>query len=209
MKNEGHKQERKSNGKQLKSFAFWFSLFALIISAVTVWDTVFRSSIHILIGKQIRLYVMTEPQGYSEPRPIICASLTCINYGGKAVGFWDTKLTVRFKSSGKTLMTAEFLAEREAENFIEAEGLFKQYPVSPLVVLGKSTAVKHYVYAPASPVPQAALPETFDLEIDLFVLQTDDWEYEGTYTCSSVEGIWQDLESGPPYKSNIYLICRI
>ncbi len=216
MKNEGYKQEGKSNGNHVKSFAFRFSLVALIISAVAliisavpIWDTFFRSSIHILLGKQIRLYVITEREGYSEPKPVIFASLTCVNYGGKAVGLRDTKLTARFKSGGNTLMTVEFLAEREVENFIEAEGSFKQYPVSPLVVLGKSTAVKHYAYVPASPVPQAALPESFDLEIDLFVLQTDDWKYEGTYTASGVEGIWQDLESGPPYKSNIYLIRRI
>jgi len=188
---------------QLKSFSFWLSVLALSVSALTVCDH-FQSDTKVLMGKQLRLFVVSNYHDTDIAQPTIMTSISCFNTGGKAQAVMDTKLKVRLVSNGITQVTADFVSVRRVDNFLLAVGDFKeQHPVTPMLVLGKSAAVAQYCFWPAEPLSQDRIPETFDLEVDLLVSWGDDeWELEKTYVARDVRRIWQDIETaGPTYRA--------
>ena len=191
---------------QWKTFAFWFSVVAIIISGITLWDNNFRSNIKMFIGKQVRLYVVRTPHPHSPPRPALFAALSCFNSGGRAMAIRDTKLAVRIITEDRQVRNFDFQAEREVSNFLYAEGDSEQHPATPLLVLGKSMASKQIVYTPSEPIPQADIPESFDLEFDLHIKCENDWQVMATYQAPDVQGVWQDLSSGPPYHWKIMTV---
>ena len=203
------KQPINSKVPQWKTFAFWLSLLAIFISIVPVWDTIFRSELDVLLGKQIRFHVSKVGDDNSTTEPIIFLSISCYNSGGKTAVLHDTKLIVKFKSLGKNILIREFESFREIANFIMVDGATEQFPVLPMVVPGKSTTMKQYIYYPSKSMHNVELPVSFDLEIDLFVIEYKKWQHKGIFNVKGLNNLWQDLKSGPPYNNNTYTISSI
>lgn len=186
--------------KVRQSLALWIALAALILSGINTYIIHYKSSIDVVAGKQIRLFV-AHPDKI--PQPCIFMSLSYINDGGKTVSVIDTKLKVKLKVKGTEVLASEFKSIREVDNFLYAEGHFEQSPVEPVVVLGKSVVVKQYTFVPYDLTEQEEIPASFDLEIGVYTRRFDEWQHHGTYVAENIAGVWQDLSEGPTFNATV------
>jgi hypothetical protein len=174
------------------------SLFALSVASYTLWDNTFRAKIDVSSGKQIDLYVGSIE--YSPLQPIIHMNIEFVNSGGKTAFIDDIKLVVSFRSKDKLPFKRDFVTVREIKNsIIDIDGISGVNrgitEVSPIVIIGRTSVLKKYVFFPSEQISQSQIPLEFDLEIKIFIKQSGDWIYKKEFSISNNKDIWLDLDS--------------
>jgi len=182
---------------------------SFILSVLNFYDAQLRYKIDVIVGRQIRLFVAFEEEDQRKPKPCIMMTVMYNNSGGKVGTAFDTKLNVKWLSGERIALEKEFQALRELENFLTAEGSCTQYPVSPVVVLGKSSEVRRYVFTPYETIHQADIPKNFDLEIEVYTQSANVWLLKSRYRVDNISDVWQDLESDTTFKAKVLDIREI
>ncbi|WP_111310055.1 hypothetical protein [Confluentibacter sediminis] len=175
---------------------FWITLFVSIVaiglSIYTIWDTTYRSKIEISCGKQAKLYVSTLDN--KKVQPIIMMSLAFINSGGKTAYLSDVKLNVRITSNNKTYIEQDFNPIREYENILYNDNII-QSEILPIVIIGRTSIVKKYIFYPSTEIKQIQIPSSFDVKIKVLTSQNGNWTNQKEYEMKNVDNVWQDIES--------------
>jgi len=184
------------------------ALGSLAITGYTAYQIYFKSSINVIASRQIRLYCLIDRM-ISVVHPSISMSLIYANDGGRMATVLDTKIKVKWKVGGRTVLYREFIITREVENLLYESNEVKQFPVMPVAVLGRSTVSKQYIFVPLEHISQSDIPRQFDLEMELLILHNGTWEQHSKYISRGIENIWQDISSGPPFRSNVFDIEKL
>lgn len=188
------------------------TLIAVASFALSLWnfyDAQLRYEVNVIAGRQVRLFVAFEDEARKEPRPCIMMSMVYSNSGGKVGRVFDTKLNVKWFCGERIALEREFHALRELDNFLTVEGACTQFPVSPVVLLGKSSEVRRYAFTPYEPIRQVDIPENFDLEIEIYTQSANLWLLRTRYRVDNVTDVWQDLESGTTFNATVLDIREI
>ena len=174
------------------------SLLALFVAGYTLWDNTFRAKIDVSPGKQVDLYVGAID--HSPLQPIIHMNVEFVNSGGKTAFIDDIKLEVNFTSKGNLLLKSDFVTVREIKNsIIDIDGISGVNKgiteVSPIVIIGRTSVLKKYVFFPSEKIQQSQIPSEFDLDIKIFIKQNGDWIYRKEFNIADNKDIWLDLDS--------------
>jgi hypothetical protein len=171
----------------------FIAVVGFLLSMFNFYDSQLRSNVDVIAGRQIRLFVAFEDKGQGKGEPCIMMNLVYTNQGGKTGTVFDTKLDVKWLFDNKIVLERQFKALRELDNFIRAEGDCAQYPISPVVVLGKSNEVRRYVFLPYETIRQEDIPKNFDLEIAVYTQTMNEWLLKSRYRANNISDVWQDL----------------
>jgi sporulation protein YlmC with PRC-barrel domain len=182
---------------------FLIALAGLVLSSFNLYDARIKSSIDVILGRQVRFFVAFGEEGQRNPKPCIMMTVIYNNSGGKVGTVFDTKLNVKWLSGERIALEKEFQALRELDNFLTAEGDCTQYPISPVVVLGKSSEVRRYVFTPYETIRQKDIPKNFDLEIEVYTQSANLWSLKSRYRVDNVSDVWQDLESDTTFEAKV------
>ena len=182
---------------------------SFVLSLLNFYDAQLRSKVSVIAGKQIRLFVAF-PEGVKRnPKPCIMMTMMFINQGGKPGTVFDTKLDIKWLCGNRIVLEKEFQTSRELDNFLTAEGDCPQYPISPVVVLGKSNEVRRYAFVPYETIRQEEIPKNFDLEISVYIQTMNEWIQKGKYRVDNVSDVWQDLKSDTTFNAQVLDIREI
>lgn len=179
------------------------AVVSFTLSSYNFYDAQFKSSIDVILGRQVRFFVAFVEEGQKNPKPCIMMTLMYNNSGGKVGTVFDTKLNVKWLCGERMALEKEFQALRELDNFLTAEGDCTQYPISPVVVIGKSSEVRRYVFTPYETIRQMDIPKNFDLEIEVYTQSANMWLLKSRYRVDNVTDVWQDLESDTTFKAKV------
>jgi hypothetical protein len=182
----------------------WFSLelkislFAIVISGYTLWDNNFKVKIDVFPGKQLDLFVGAFENNAMQP--IILLNIALTNTGGRLAYIEDVKLLVDFIYENELVLRKEFGSKREIKGSIidisEFSGLNRgTTELNPIVILGKKTELKKYLFSPNEVIYQNQIPENFDLRIKIFIKQEGKWLLKNEFAVSNNIMMWQDLDS--------------
>ena len=69
----------------------------------------------------------------------------------------------------------------------------KQTEILPIVVVGKTTEVKKYVFVPLINIRQENIPKSFNLDIEVHTKERNSWQQRKVYQIENLSDIWQDL----------------
>ncbi|MCJ7547621.1 MAG: hypothetical protein MUP30_12510 [Deltaproteobacteria bacterium] len=169
----------------------FLSVVAIILSTYTLWDNIFRFTINVAAGRQVKLLVGRIDKG--KINPIILMSLAFTNQGGKTGYLGDVKLKVTLTSDGRDFWHEEFIPKREYDTLLAKGKNIKQTEILPIVIAGKSTVVKKYAFFPIKNIQQDKIPKSFDLKIEVYTKQGNKWSSKKEYEIKNLSDIWQDL----------------
>lgn len=169
------------------------SIIAICISVYNFLDSKFRFNIELAMGKQCKLALGHIDQGRRQP--LLLMSVAFTNTGGRTGYLNDVKLNVKIVSNAKEYFSGEFEALREYDSLVKEFDAIKQSEILPLVIVGRTTVVKKYVFFPSSLISQESIPESFDLEIVVFTKEDNSWRAQKKYEVKNISNVWQDLES--------------
>lgn len=188
------------------------SSIAIVSLCFSIWvfvDMHFISRIEVVAGKQIRLFVAFGSELGNEPKPCILMTIMYMNHGGKPITVFDTKLNVKWLQGGEVVLEKEFQTSRELDNFLTPEDVKNQSPVSPVMMLGKSSEVRKYVFVPYGTLTQEEVPKSFDLEIEVYTETKNEWLLKSRYRAENISNIWQDLKSKTNFQGQVINIREI
>lgn len=168
------------------------SIIAIVLSIYTIWDNTYRTKVSLSCGKQAKLYVCSLDNNIMQP--IIMMSLTFINSGGKTAYLNDVKLNVKIISNNKTYIEQDFTPIREYDNILDNNNII-QTEILPIVIIGRTSTIKKYIFYPNEKMKQEQIPNSFDIKIKVLTQQNGSWSKQKEYEMKNVDNIWQDLES--------------
>jgi len=169
------------------------SFFALLFSAYTLWDNYFHFKLDVAAGKQAKLFVGHIDEG--DPNPIILMSLALTNSGGKTECLQDVKLNVTLTSKNRTLWRKEFASMREYDTLLASGSSINQVELLPIVIVGKTTEIRKYIFLPIENIQQNQIPKSFDLTITVYTKHRNSWKPNKTYEVKNISDVWQDLNN--------------
>jgi hypothetical protein len=186
-------QIEKPRTKRLELF---ISIVAIIFSGYTFWDNTFRAKIDVTPGKQVDLFVASNESGPMQPT--IHMNISFTNSSGKTSFIDDIKLMVDFKEKGILLLRREFISFREIQNSIIDVSAISGVnvgttEVSPIVVLGRTSVLKKYIFFPLELIEQSQIPNKFDLIIKIYIKQGGKWKFKNDFSISNNKNMWMDL----------------
>jgi len=185
-----------NNKRKLRKYIFnpyLISLVALILSAYTFWDNNFQFKLDVAAGKQVKLFVGHIDQG--DRNPVILMSLALTNSGGKTECVQDVKLNVTLTSNNRSLWHREFASMREYDTLLASGSSINQVELLPIVIVGKTTEIRKYVFYPIENIQQNHIPKSFDLTITVYTKYRNSWKPNKTYEVKNVSDVWQDLNN--------------
>ena len=183
------------------SSPYFISLCAILFSAYTLWDAKFNFNLDIAAGRQTKLTVAKIKKEYMSPA--ILMSLAFTNSGGRTSYIDDVKLKVTLFSNNKEFWQEEFVAMREYDTLLPDASIMKQTEILPIVIVGKTTQVKKYVFAPLKNIGQENIPKSFDLDIEVHTRERNSWQQRKEYEIKNLSDIWQDLNNQDLWRSTI------
>ena len=175
------------------SSPYFISLCALLVAAYTLWDAKFNFKLDIAAGRQVKLTVAKINKEYVSPAILMSLALT--NSGGRTNYIDDIKLIVTLVSNHKEFWREEFAAMREYDTLLGDASKMKQTEILPIVIVGKTTEVKKYVFAPLRNVKPENIPRSFDLNVEIHTKQGAEWRLGKEYEIKNLSDIWQDLDN--------------
>jgi hypothetical protein len=182
----------------------WLSIVAILISVFVLYDTTLRSKLDVSVGKQVKLFVLSIDKNSMQPS--ISLNMAFINLGGKALYLDDIKLKVDFIEGTKRVLSLDFLSVREFNNSIFDETPKALSEINPLVILGRTSTSRKYLFYPSKLIRQDQLPNIFNLDIRVYTKQSGKWTYNECVFLDDIN-IWQDIDS-TIHKSYIKDILR-
>lgn len=183
------------------SSPYFISFCALLVAAYTLWDANFNFKLDIAAGRQAKLTVAKISKGYVSPAILMSLALT--NSGGKTSYINDVKLIVTLVSNNNEFWQEKFTAMREYDTLLGDASTIKQTEILPIVIVGKTTEVKKYVFAPLENVKLESIPKSFDLNIEIHTKQGTEWRLGKAYEIKNVSDIWQDLDKQDAWRQTI------
>lgn len=175
------------------SSPYFISLCALLVAAYTLWDAKFNFKLDIAAGRQVKLTVAKIDKRYVSPAILMSLALT--NSGGRTSYIDDVKLIVTLVANNKEFWQEEFAAMREYDTLLGDASTMKQTEILPIVIVGKTTEVKKYVFAPLRYVKPENIPRSFDLNVEIHTKQGAEWRMGKEYEIKNLSDIWQDLDN--------------
>ena len=122
-------------------------------------------------------------------------SIALTNSGGKTEHLENVKLNVTLTSNNKTLWCKEFESMREYDTFLPTAPTINQVEILPIVIVGKTTEIRKYVFFPIENIQQNQIPKSFDLTITIYTKHRSSWKPNKTYEVKNVSDVWQDLDN--------------
>ena len=183
------------------STPYFISLCALIISAYTLWDAKLNFNLDVSAGRQTKLLVANIDK--VSIRPAILMSLAFTNSGGRTSYLEDVKIKVTLISNNKEFWNEEFVALREYDTLLADPAVMKQTEILPIVVVGKTTEVRKYVFTPLKNIMQNNIPKSFDLDIEVYTKERNSWYQRKSYEIKNLSDIWQDLSNKDSWRTTI------
>jgi hypothetical protein len=180
--------------------SFLLSLLAAAISAYTFWDNKFRFKLEVSVGKQTKLFVGKVDTG--KVQPILFLSLAFANLGGKTGCIDDVKILVKIIAGDKVCLEREFEALREYDSLLGDASDIKQTEILPVVVIGRTTEVRKYVFFPSKYIDQTEIPRSFDLDVMVMTKQGGKWSMQKEYEIKRTDNVWQDLDELANWRYN-------
>ena len=168
----------------MDAIAIIISLIALGFSTFTFWDSYFRFKLDFAVGRQSKLSIGIINQVHVNPA--ILMSLTFTNSGGKTNYIDDVKLRVAFVSDKKIIIEKDFVAMREYDTLLGDGSSIKQTEILPIVIVGKTTTTKKYVFLPTNNIQQAQIPKDFELNIRVYTNQRGRWKQQKEYEINNL-----------------------
>ncbi len=172
---------------------YLISLVALGLAAYTFWDNNFHFKLDVAAGKQVKLFVGHIDEG--DRNPVILMSLALTNSDGKTECVQDVKLNVTLTSKNSTLWHKEFPSMREYDTLLSSGSSINQVELLPIVIVGKTTEVRKYVFYPIENIQQNHIPKSFDLTITVYTKYRSSWKANKTYEVKNVSDVLQDLDN--------------
>jgi len=172
---------------------------ALFISGLTYWDNTFRFKLDTSIGRQAKLYVISMDRGLKQP--CVFMNIALINSGGKTEYIDDVKLNVQVLSNNNELFEQEFIPVREFTNIFRDDSEVSE--ILPIVVIGRTSINKKYIFAPLSKDFLLLIGKPFDLVITLYTKQRSKWREQNVYESKNITNVWHDFKSDSTYRSLI------
>jgi len=169
------------------------ALLAVALSSYTLWDNNFNVKLDCAVGRQIRLDIARVAA--NELRLGIFMSFALSNYGGKIGYLNDIKIRAKLISDGTIKLEKDFIALREYNTLLGSPDQIKQAEILPIVMLGKTTTPKKYIFVLWDSILQDQIPKKFDLHLQVFIKKGDKWEALKNYEAKDISGVWQDLNS--------------
>jgi len=174
---------------------YFLSLIALLLSGYTFWDNYFNFKLDVTCGRQAKVWVAkNEYIDETKVTPVILMSLAFTNSGGKTAYLDDVKLKVTLSSNNRDLWDKDFQSMREYDTFLPSPSAIKQAEILPIVIVGRTTEVKKYVFCPIEDIEKQDIPNSFDLRIEVYTKQRINWNREKVYEIKNLSDIWQDLD---------------
>jgi hypothetical protein len=123
-------------------------ILSILLSSYNLWDNSFRARVDIRPGKDIKFNCGHLNDGRNQPQ--ISMNIAFINSGGKTAYADDIKLEVDYKKGNYLFFKTEFYSLAEYEKTIrDVVGVINQMTeVTPIVVVGKTSVVKRYLFYP-------------------------------------------------------------
>lgn len=177
------------------------SLVALLFSAYTFWDNYCNFKLDVAAGKQIKLSIGQIDKGI--PTPIILMSLAFTNSGGKTECLQEVKLNVTLTSNNRALWHKEFENKREYDTLLSSGYSIKQVEILPIVIVGKTTEIRKYIFWSVDNIQQDQIPKSFDLTITVYTKHRSSWKPNKTYEVKNISDVWQDLNNQDNWNSTI------
>jgi len=178
--------------------ALCISGVALFFAGYTFWDNYFNFKLDVGAGKQVKLWIAHLDKGSDEKGngvPIILMSLAFTNSGGKTESLQDVKLSVTLTSNKRDLWQKKFESIREYDTILANAPTMKQVEILPIVIVGRTTEIRKYVYfPPIDDIQQSQIPKSFDLTIDVHTKHRGNWKLHKTYEIENISDVWQDLD---------------
>ena len=172
---------------------YTISFIALLLAGYTFWDNNFNFKLDVAAGKQVKLWIGHIDEG--DRNPIILMSIALTNSGGKTEHLENVKLNVTLTSNNKTLWCKEFESMREYDTFLPTAPTINQVEILPIVIVGKTTEIRKYVFFPIENIQQNQIPKSFDLTITIYTKHRSSWKPNKTYEVKNVSDVWQDLDN--------------
>ncbi len=122
-------------------------------------------------------------------------SLALTNSGGKTECLQDVKLNVNLTYNNRTLWRKVFASTREYDTLLADASSINQVELLPIVIIGKSTEIRKYLFYPIETFQQDQIPESFDLTITVYTKHRNSWKPNKTYEVKNVSDVWQDLNN--------------
>lgn len=179
---------------------YFLSLLAAAISIYTLWDNKFRFKLEVTAGKQAKLFVGKLDAGKIQPILFLCLAFT--NSGGKTSYINDVKILVKIISDNKVHLEGEFEALREYNSLLGDAETIQQSEILPIVIVGKTTEIRKYVFMPTKHINQTDIPKSFDLNISVITKQGNKWKSQKEYEIKHTDNVWQDLEAESNWRYN-------
>lgn len=83
---------------------------------------------------------------------------------------------------------------REYDTFLPDTSSIKQVEILPIVIVGRTTVVKKYVFCPIDNIQKQDIPNSYDLHIEVYTKQRTNWNKEKAYEIKNLSDVWQDLD---------------
>ncbi|OHB65239.1 MAG: hypothetical protein A2Y77_03040 [Planctomycetes bacterium RBG_13_62_9] len=176
-------------------------MLALLVSVYTCWDNYFHFKLNVTAGKQIKLWVAKMDKGPTTP--VILMSLAFTNSGGKTACAQDVKLDVVVTSDNRQLWQREFTSMREYDTLLASGSTINQGELLPIIIVGKTTQVRKYIFFPFGSIQQNDIPKSFDLTMTVYTKHGDKWKSQATYKAENISDVWQDIDNLDTWKYSI------
>lgn len=171
---------------------YLLSLVALLFSGYTFWDNYFNFKLDVGVGRQVKLWVAHFDKGSAEKGkgvPIMLMSLAFTNSGGKTESLQDIKLLVTLTSNNRNLWKNEFESIREYDTILASGSTIKQVEILPIVIVGRTTEIRKYVFFPLDNIQQSQIPKSFDLTIEVHTKHRSNWNLHKTYEVKNISDV--------------------
>jgi len=193
----------KSNIRKIIFSLYSLSFVALVFSGYTFWDNYFNFKLDVGVGRQVKLWIAHLDKGSAEKGngfPVILMSLAFTNSGGKTESLQDVKLLVTITSNNRNLWQKEFESVREYDTILATGSTIKQMEILPIVIVGRTTEIRKYVFSPIEVIQQSQIPKSFDLTIEVHTKHRSKWKLHKTYVVKNISDVWQDFDEQAKWK---------
>ncbi|MCK5128038.1 MAG: hypothetical protein KAR42_17410 [candidate division Zixibacteria bacterium] len=173
----------------------WGDYIAVISLVIGVWTFIsinFVSDLEVIAGKQAKFGIVFEDTGIdSLEYECVFLSLGFYNEGGKPASIRDINLVVEVFSEGAKLREDRYKVFREVENMLFEADSISQAPIVPMIVMGKSTLQRQFVFTPIAKKEKRSYPDVFNVIIRIEIIEKNEWVEYNKYKAENIINCWQ------------------
>ena len=104
-------------------------------------------------------------------------------------------MLVTLTSNNHNSWSKEFESVREYDTILASGSTIKQGEILPIVIVGRTTEIRKYVFYLLDGIQQNQIPKSFDLTIEVHTKHMGNWNLHKTYEVKNISHVWQDIDS--------------